>query len=204
MFFENVANEKKSHVIYPSSYHVSLVINTLKALRKYFIDHPDYSKTANLDAIDQIKMICNSFHVVARQLRTRRKGRMVFDVTDEYDVQDLIHALLWIFFKDIIPEEVSPHFAGASSRIDFLLKDEEIAIEIKMTRSNEDNADDRIGRELLLDIDRYKEHPHCKTLICFVYDPNGRITNPERLTKDLLSKNTSKLQVVVHIRPMGY
>lgn len=204
MFINGVATENRSGVIYPSTFHVSLGISILDALRKYFIDHPDYSKTANIDANDQIKMICDSFNVIARQLRTRRKGRAVFDIIDEYDVQDLIHALLLIFFKDIIPEEVSPYFAGASSRIDFLLKDEEIAIEIKMTRINEDNADDRIGRELLLDIDRYKEHPHCKTLICFVYDPNGRIANPERLTKDLLSKNSSKLQVIVYIRPMGY
>ena len=53
------------------------------------------------------------------------------DVQDEYDVQDLFHALLHIHFEDIRPEEWAPSFAGASSRMDFLLKQEQIIIEIK-------------------------------------------------------------------------
>ena len=42
---------------------------------------------------------------------------------DEYDVQDLFHALLTIYFEDIRKEEWSPSYAGGASRMDFLLPD---------------------------------------------------------------------------------
>ena len=56
------------------------------------------------------------------------------DVEDEYDVQDLLHALLRLYFKDIRPEEWTPGYAGTSSSMDFLLHPEEIVIEVKKTR----------------------------------------------------------------------
>lgn len=202
-FFETVGQERNLGIPFPSGYHVNLGINLLIALRKYLIAHPEYSKYKKIAAIEQIESICNNFHLVVRQLRARREGRPTLDVNDEYDVQDLFHSLLWLFFSDIRPEEVTPSYAGSSSRIDFLLKTEKMAIEIKMTRSGKGNEANRIGEELMIDIDRYKEHPDCKTLVCFVYDPEGRIGNPDGITADLLKKNTSSLKVDVFIRPTG-
>ena len=83
---------------------------------------------------------------------------------DEYDVQDLLHALLRIFFKDIRPEEWVPSYAGSSSRMDFLLHQEEIVIEVKMTRDGLKQKE--LVDQLLIDIARYEKHPGCKTLIC--------------------------------------
>ena len=45
----------------------------------------------------------------------RHGGRNTLDVRDEYDVQDLLHALLKMFFKDVRSEEWTPSYAGASS-----------------------------------------------------------------------------------------
>ena len=75
------------------------------------------------------------FHIVARQLRRRHDGRPTMEIHDEYDVQDLLHGLLRIDFDDVRPEEWTPSYAGASNRMDFLLKEDEIAIEVKMTRN---------------------------------------------------------------------
>lgn len=66
------------------------------------------------------------FHSVARQLRKRYNERPTLDVDDEYDVQDLLHALLRLYFDDIRTEEWTPSSAGGSSRMDFLLKKEKI------------------------------------------------------------------------------
>src|SRR5258708_5925569 len=77
------------------------------------------------------------------------------------------------FFDDVRREEWTPSYAGKSSRIDFLLKDEEIVIEIKKTRST--LRDKEISDELIIDKERYQAHPHCKTLIAFVYDPDRYI-----------------------------
>lgn len=43
-------------------------------------------------------------------------------MNDEYDVQDIIHALLKIEFDDIRPEEWGTSYAGSNSRMDFYLK----------------------------------------------------------------------------------
>jgi len=148
--------------------------------------------------IDIIGNLCERFHLVSRQLRSRHDSRGTLDIQDEYDVQDLFHALLHIHFEDIRPEEWTPSFAGAPSRMDFLLKQEQIIIEIKKTRQGLDAK--CIGNQLIDDIARYKVHPDCKTLICFVYDPEGRIANPRGIERDL-SRIEDDLTVRVLIRP---
>jgi hypothetical protein len=116
---------------------------------------------------------------------------------DEYDVQDLLHALLKIDFTDIRAEEWTPSYAGKSARMDFLLKREKIVIEAKKTRDG--LTEKELGDELLVDVARYKAHPDCRTLVCFVYDPDQRIGNPDGLSYDLEQASSEELAVVVHI-----
>ncbi len=147
-------------------------------------------------ALDDLVRILRRFHSAARQMRVRHNGRATLDVADEYDVQDLLHALLRSRFDDVRPEEAAPSHAGANSRIDFLLKRERIAIEAKMTRPN--LRDKQVGEELLVDIARYRGHPGCDSLVCFVYDPNGYIANPSGLENDLSgNKNGVNVRVVI-------
>ncbi|MBL1729070.1 hypothetical protein ELD60_31035, partial [Klebsiella pneumoniae] len=131
------------------------------------------------DYFGLVKKICSRFHLVANQLKTRHSNRESLVISDEYDVQDLLHALLHIYFDDIRPEEWTPNYAGGSSRVDFLLKNEGIIIEVKKTRATLKAKD--IGSELLIDSQRYRSHPDCKKLLCFVYDPDGWIANPRGL-----------------------
>ena len=91
--------------------------------------------------------------------------------------------MLRLHFDDVRPEEWTPSYAGAANRMDFLLKDEEIAIEIKMTRPG--LRDKELGEQLIIDIAKYHGHPNCKCLYCFVYDPEGIIRNPRGMEKDL-------------------
>lgn len=145
-----------------------------------------------------IYRLCERFHRVVKQLRKRHDKRKTLDVNDEYDVQDLLHALLRIYFDDIRPEEWTPSYAGGSSRMDFFLKNEKIVIEIKKTRKGlEDNE---LGKQLIVDIAKYQAHPDCKTLVCFVYDPEGRITNPTGIQDDLESRER-EIEVILYIYP---
>src|SRR5262249_47411003 len=116
----------------------------------------------------------------------------------EYDVQDLLHALLMIFFNDVRKEEGTPSYAGAASRMDFLLPEIETAVEVKKSRPS--LTAKQLGEELIVDIGRYQNHSRCRTLVCFVYDPEGRIANPHSLEADL-SKQHDKLTVRVMILP---
>ncbi len=146
-----------------------------------------------------LENIFNRFHQVARQLRNRHDSRETLDVKDEYDVQDLIYALLKIYFDDIRPEEWTPSYAGSSSRMDFLLKNEHLVVEIKRTRYTLRDKD--MGEQLIVDIAKYREHPDCKTLVCFVYDPEGLISNPIGLENDLSRLSNDKLKVSVYVAP---
>lgn len=154
--------------------------------------------TPQPDSLSVVENICHRFHLVARQVRDRHDSRETLEIEDEYDVQDLLHALLHLHFNDIRPEEYNPSYAGASSRQDFLLKEEEIVIEVKKTRKGL-NAK-KIGEELIVDIARYKVHPNCKCLVCFVYDPEGRVGNPRGLESDL-SSNGEDFSVRVIVGP---
>jgi hypothetical protein len=50
---------------------------------------------------------------------------------------------------------------------------------------------------LIQDIARYEAHPDCQRLICFVYDPEGRLANPRGLEKDLSREGDDRLSVSV-------
>jgi hypothetical protein len=148
--------------------------------------------------MELLRNICDRFHLVARQIRERHNDRDTIDIQDEYDVQDLFHSLLHLHFEDIRPEEWVPSNAGKSTRVDFLLKQERIVIELKKTRKGLSAKE--VGSQLIEDIHRYNSHPECDALICFVYDPEGRIANPRGLEADL-NKHTDDLVINVFIRP---
>jgi hypothetical protein len=152
------------------------------------------------DTLEIIELLCDRFHLFSKQIKSRHDKRAtIAEIKDEYDVQDLFHALLTIYFDDIRPEEGTPSYAGKCSRTDFLLKQEQTVIEIKKTR--EGLAAKEVGEQLIIDIHRYQTHPDCKTLICFVYDTEGRIKNPRGLENDLNRISDDNLTVRVFIKP---
>jgi hypothetical protein len=148
------------------------------------------------DPRDAIVLICNSFHSVAKQLLQRHDNRETLALRDEYDVQDLLHALLLVFFDDVRREEYTPSYAGSSSRMDILLKVATTVVEAKYNLPNK-----QLRNQLLVDIASYRQHKDCRTLICFVYDPEGRVQNPRGFERDLGTQSTKDFEVVVLVRP---
>ena len=142
-----------------------------------------------------------ALHLIARQLNSRHSDRQTLEINDEYDVQDLLHALLHIGFEDVRREEYTPSYAGGAARVDFLLSSEKIVVEVKKTRATLKAKE--IGEELIIDINRYKKHADCRTLVCFVYDPEGRLSNPRGLEKDL-QRSDKDFAVHVLVVPKGY
>src|SRR5205823_4153291 len=120
------------------------------------------------------------------------------DVNDEYDVQDLMHGLLRLHFDDVRAEEWVPSYAGGGARTDFLLPEIDTVVEIKKTRQG--LTAKLVGEQLIVDIVRYKKHPQCRRLFCFVYDPEGRIPNPAGIENDL-NKDDHGIDVRVFILP---
>lgn len=163
------------------------------------------------DALDLVVHLCTRFPLFARQLQVRRKDvpgsdpkerlpRSTIDMVDEYDVQDSLHAILKLFFDDVRPEEWTPSYAGKHTRMDFLLKKEEIVIETKffglrLTRND-------LIDQLIVDKEHYRQHEDCQKLVCLVYDPDLRCQNPIALERDL-SESDDDFQVVTIICPKG-
>jgi hypothetical protein len=143
--------------------------------------------------------IFNRFHMAAIQLRTRRKDHSPYVIEDEYDVQDLLHALLWIHFDDIHREYWTPKYAGSSLQMDMYLKSEKTGIEVKKTRSY--LTEKKLGEQILIDIPHYKQIPGCRKLIFFIYDPDTLITNRLALERDLMELSSPEFTICVMIRP---
>ncbi len=176
----------------------TILTSFIDEIREYWPEHETAPVCPEVVSAGKIEVLCKNFHKVARQLRSRHDGRDTFAIEDEYDVQDLFHALLRLYFDDIRNEEWTPSYAGACSRVDFLLKQELTIIEIKKTRKGLGAKE--IGEQLLVDILRYKVHPDCNVLVCFVYDPEGRIGNPVGIENDL-NRQIDGVAVKVYIEP---
>lgn len=172
----------------------NIIISALKACLRI---NPKQVKV-DKNREDELSNLFEKFHLVVKQLRIRYNSRSTIDIDDEYDVQDLLHSLLRLYFSDIRNEEWTPSYAGGSSRMDFLLKEEKIVVEVKKTRKG--LGDKELGKQLIEDKEKYKAHPDCKKLICFTYDPEGRITNPKGLENDL-NKQEPEFEVQVIIKP---
>lgn len=144
--------------------------------------------------------LCRRFHLFAHQLLHRHHERGTVRIADEYDVQDLMHALLKLHFEDVRAEEVTPSVAGKSGRMDFLLKAERLVVETKMARRN--LTQKQIGDELIIDMRRYRSHPDLRTLVCLVYDPGGFCQAPAALENDLTGVD-GRFRSVVVVCPKG-
>lgn len=122
-------------------------------------------------------------------LTHRRKGSVNLTFSSEYDIQDLLHALLRPWIADVRPEEFTPSYAGSSTRMDFLLPEHSLVIETKLVRDKSHGR--RIGDELIIDMDHYRAHPDCSVLWCVIYDPSHFVANAGGLARDLEGDSTN-------------
>ncbi len=163
------------------------------------------------DAIGLVKRISLNFPLFARQLQKRRKDisvpgkkekqpRPTVEMKDEYDVQDALFAILRLFFDDVRDEVWTPTYADNQNRIDFVLPDFEIAIEVKHT--GQSLTQRKIADQLIIDKEYYRQFTSCKNLVCFVYDPDLRLKNPVSIENDL-SAEDDDFSVIVIVSPKG-
>jgi len=122
-----------------------------------------------------------SFSILGQEIQ-RRAG---ISIEDEYDVQRILHAFAVLLFEEVEDEDPTPKKAGASSRLDFLLRQERIAVETKMVRKNLTIR--RLRGDLAEDIIYFRAHPDAGSLFIFVYDPTRKITNATGFERDLNS-----------------
>jgi len=190
-FNEGVKNIKITSV----KFGLGLLEGLIKDFEVKNISNKKSQKNENMEYIINI---FEKFCKFVKQLRKRYNNRPTFPVKDEYDVQDLLHALLKLYFDDVRPEDCIPSYSGSSNRVDFFIKKLNTVIEVKYARNN--LRDKQIGDQLIIDIEKYAQHPNCDNLLCFVYDPSGVIDNPAQLENDL--RRSEPISVEVFVRPL--
>jgi DpnII restriction endonuclease len=148
------------------------------------------------DPLGVIRKVCWRFHSVVRQLRQRRDDRSTLEVEDETDVQDVLQTLLCSQFDDVQTEAWTPSYANGTPRTDLVVKQDGIVVVVKKTRQGISGK--TLADQLGVDIARYLGHPSCKTLMCFIYDPEGRIGNPGALEAALTGQqNGRRIEVLI-------
>lgn len=125
--------------------------------------------------------LCERLPDAARELQNRRKGKQPFTIVDEYDAQDLLHAMIRSYFKYSVAEEPLGRVGGGpSGRADLAIEELGVIIEVKFVRSPNDQ--NKMVQELSQDLVLYSKWEPLKTFIYLVV--NGRdLRDPDALTK---------------------
>lgn len=137
-------------------------------------------KYINLSSKDLVSHVLNNFsNSIQKIVKNRRKGHPNFPINDEYDVQDILYVILKSVFPNLRDEDPIPKVGAKSTKIDLILRDENILIEAKMLKESDKNETIFI-EQLKMDVESYHQCAWLETLFCFVYDPYKR-------TKDILN-----------------
>jgi hypothetical protein len=132
--------------------------------------------------ISLIERICRRISNAGRILSNRpRKGKTSFEIKDEYDVQDLLHAILRAYLKYSVQEDPLSKVAGTkSSRIDISIAELGVLIEIKYAYGPDDQK--RIFEEFSQDLVLYTAWTPLQTLFFVIYNSND-LRDSESLEK---------------------
>ena len=157
-----------------------------------------YVPATSADPLTLIRKICHRFHPIIRQLRERSEDRPPFEIEDDHDVRDIVRALLYLEFEEVLVEEWTPAGAPGHTQRDFLVQPGGIVFFVIRTRPG-------LGAKELSDRwmetwHKYANRDDCRFLFGFIYDPEGRIANPRRLETELTSKGGPG-KVEIHIFP---
>jgi hypothetical protein len=139
----------------------------LEDLEKVLLKIRYMSKTAE----EVVRDVLNNFsNAVQKITKIRRSDHSLFLIADEYDVQDILYVILKSIFPNLRDEDPIPKVGAKSTKIDLILREEKILIEVKMIKVKDLNEIHFI-EQLKVDFESYHECKWLKKLFCFVYDP---------------------------------
>ncbi len=177
------------------------ICDTVSKLRQKYGQTPIV--TARVDAASIIGAL-QQFQECVRYLNTRRSSGAVLNLEAESDVQDAIYLILRPWIHDLVPENPMDKVANRYTIKDFLSRQARTVIEVKYVRDTDHGR--LISREMHDDIETYRHHAFCDTLVFFVYDPNSLIPDQQQLREQIeeerLYKHTGRtLRCVLIVKP---
>jgi len=158
------------------------------------VDQPTVTtETTNIaEAVPRVvSLALRRFHSAARALANRpreEKRAKSYVIEDEYDVQDLLFAMLKPIIADLEREDPVSKTAGDSGRVDLSSRSLGLVIEVKFPKS--EGRAREIPRECSERIVLYSRWPELRHLVFFVYDPSCRIPDADNFIAGLSSPST--------------
>lgn len=153
------------------------------------------------DRFGLVMQILNAFPTVSRMLGNRGRGRPPFLIENEYDLQDLLFAIVRSVFEDARREEWTPKRAGSAKRIDIVIPSVNAVIETKFVRDATHAKS--VADELRIDFECYHDHENCAQLIAICSDPSRHILDSAQFEKELSGlrkKGDHEFNVTVLVR----
>jgi len=147
-----------------------------------------------------IERLCSRMPLIAQHLQKRHADRETLRIKDEFDLWDLLNALLLLEHDDVRAETWTPAYSNQPRR-DFLLKIEHTILIAKMAQG--DAGENDLALQLPVDIEHYSNRPDCQTFVYFIYDPEGLIPHPSEMEHNL-SGDPHGLIVRVIIAPKAH
>ena len=145
---------------------------------------------------DHVTRLLKNFESAMRRWQWSETKR--WEVTDEYDIQAILHLILRSVFDDLVYEEPTRKFGHTYSKIDFRIPSLKLLIEAKFVRKREEFKN--IEKEIKIDSIDYLHSTDCKNLIVFIYDDSASVEEHE-ITIQSLKKIEGIKDVIIASRP---
>jgi hypothetical protein len=134
-------------------------------------------------AVTDVCRALDEFNECVRYINTRRSKGAILELESESAVQDAVYLMLRPWVPDLIPESPTEKSGNRFTIADFTSRALRLCIEVKYVR---DKAHGKaISKELHDDIEVYRHHHHCDTIVFFVYDPDSNIPDERELRRTI-------------------
>ena len=143
-----------------------------------------YPKAGPLNkSVENVLLALADFMECVRYLNTRRTTETILSLNSEDAIQDAIYLMLRPWIPDITPENPTDKIANRYVIKDFLIPSIKTVIEVKYIRDRKHGKD--IAKEINDDIETYRYHPNCTSIIFFIYDPEAVIPDQLKLKQHI-------------------
>jgi hypothetical protein len=134
------------------------------------------------DILTSLETLLRRLPRTIRQLRDRHGSRPPFRVQDEHDLDDLLRAVLPLQFDEVRLESRTPSYSPGN-RSDLRLGlgegNSPVALTAKLISGKIETG--KLEGQWAEDLAYYGRVSACRTLVGFVYDPQGLLRDPQKL-----------------------
>jgi hypothetical protein len=182
---------------------VNQIRDATGAVRALYPRMPIIGLSADGEAsVEKVVSALEEFVECVRYLNTRRSSGAIIEINKEADLQDVVYLMLRPWVRDLVPENPTDKVASRFVIKDFLSKQLAMIVEAKYIREKKHGHD--ISKEMHDDIEMYRNHPDCRTLVFFTYDRDAYIPDVAALKRQIegiRSYGDKRLAVFCVVKP---